>query len=469
MFLRKSYFVGAETLFMAGRLSFEEAPVIRVEPPGPKASAIIAKQDRWETGSRTYTRFFRTAFDVARGSTIRDVDGNVFVDWFAGICVLNLGHHHPAVVEAIRGQLERLVHINEVATEVRVGFLEDLVSSLPGGLRGRAKVMFTVTGADACEAAMSLARWVTKKRTIVAFSGAYHGIHGAVVGVTANYHYREYAGVPSYAVYHLPYPYTYRFPFRVKEGDEAKVVVEMLEALLRDDYAGPGPVGGVIVEPIQGEGGYIVPPDDFLPMLREVTEKHGVPLIVDEVQCGVGRTGRLWACEHAGITPDIVCVGKSIGGGIPFSLIAYREDWDVGLPPGFHLGTYRGNPLGLAAGRAVLRVLREEGLLERVRSKGEEIRGRFEEFQRLFPQIGEVRGKGFMIGVELVEDPSTKAPGNLAARLREEMFRRGVLMHTCGHYGNVMRFMAPLTIEDDLVEAGLSVFEQALRRVVGLG
>ncbi|MEM3655912.1 MAG: aspartate aminotransferase family protein [Thermoprotei archaeon] len=451
---------------MSNRLSFSEAPLIRVEPPGPKASALLAAQDRWETGSRTYSKFFRTAFDVGSGSTIRDVDGNVFVDWFSGICVLNLGHAHPAVLGALRAQLDRLVHINEVPTEARVGFLEDLVSTLPGSLRGHAKVMFTVTGADACEAAMSLARWTTKRRTIVSFSGAYHGVHGAVVGATANYHYREYAGVPPYAVYHLPYPYTYRFPFKVAEGDESKVVVEMLERLLEDEYAGPGPIAGVMVEPIQGEGGYIVPPDDFLPMLREVTEKHSVPLIVDEVQSGVGRTGRIWASEHSGVTPDIMCVGKSIGGGIPFSLIAYREDLDRDLPPGFHLGTYRGNPLGLAAGRAVLGVLRGEGFLDRVRSKGEELKKRFEEFQASIPQIGEVRGKGYMIGVELVDDPVKKTPSKLAGRLREEMFRRGVLMHTCGHYGNVMRFMAPLTIEDDLVTAGLRVFESSLKSLV---
>jgi len=464
--LRKNYFTLRAVVFMSVRLSFNDAPLIRVEPPGPRASELMAKQDRWETGSRTYTRFFRTAFDEGRGSTIRDVDGNIFVDWFSGICVLNLGHAHPAVMEALRTQLDRLVHINEVATEARVGFLEDLVSTLPGSLRGRAKVMFTVTGADACEAAMSLARWTTKRRTIVSFSGAYHGVHGAVVGATANHHYREYAGVPQYAVYHLPYPYTYRFPFRVAEGDEAKVVVEMLEHLLRDDYSGPGPIGGVMVEPIQGEGGYIVPPDDFLPMLREVTDRYSVPLIVDEVQSGVGRTGRIWASEHSGVSPDIMCVGKSIGGGIPFSLIAYREDFDEGLPGGFHLGTYRGNPLGLAAGRAVLRVLRGEGLLERVRSKGEEVKKRFQELQSSVPQIGEVRGKGFMIGVELVDDPVKKTPSALAGKLREEMFRRGVLMHTCGHFGNVMRFMAPLTIEDDLITAGLHVFESSFKKLV---
>ncbi|MEM3711679.1 MAG: aspartate aminotransferase family protein [Thermoprotei archaeon] len=356
-----------------------------------------------------------------------------------------------------------MVHMNEVPNEARVSFLETLNSTLPGSMENNSKIMFTVTGADAFEAAMSLARWTTKRRTIVSFGGAYHGVHGGVIGATANYHYREYAGLPAYAIHHLPYPYTYRFPFRVAEGDEAKVVVEMLEHLLQDEYAGPGPIAGVMVEPIQGEGGYIVPPDDFLPMLREVTEKHSVPLIVDEIQTGVGRTGRIWASEYSGITPDIVCISKSIGGGVPTSLIAYNKDYDTDLPPGFHLGTYRGNPVALAAGDAILKYLRSSNLLEKVVTQGSYIKKRFEEFAKVFQQIGEVRGKGFMIATEMVKDAKTKQPwADLATKLKSEMFSRGVLMHTCGHYGNVLRFMAPLTIEDDLVDKGLDIYFESL-------
>lgn len=447
-------------------LSFPEAPRIVTPPPGPLSKRAIETQNRYETHTRLYTNYFPMAVAEARGSSIKDLDGNVFVDWFAGICVLNLGHRNPVVVSAMKDQLEKIVHINELPTEARTNFLETLVSTLPGGLRNRARVMFTVTGADAVEAAMSLARKITHKRTIVAFGGAYHGVHGAVVGATANRHYRDYAGVPPYEIYHLPYPYTYRFPVKVKEGDESKAVVDMLEYMIKDEYSGVSPIAGVVVEPIQGEGGYIVPPDDFLPMLREVTEKHSVPLIVDEVQSGVGRTGRIWASEHYGITPDIVCISKSIGGGIPLSLIAYRPEYDEQLPPGFHLGTYRGNPIALAAGNAILNYLKTSSLLERVATVGSSVKARFQEIATDVPQVGEVRGKGFMIGVELVNDRDTKEPATeLAKRLRAELFQNGVLMHTCGHYGNVMRFMAPLTIERQLLDRGLEAFDRALHRV----
>jgi 2,4-diaminobutyrate 4-transaminase len=447
-------------------LSFPEAPTIRTQPPGPLSKKAIETQNRYETRTRLYTNFFPMAVAEGKGSSIKDLDGNVFIDWFAGICVLNLGHRHPAVLAAMRDQLEKIVHINELPTEARTNFLETLVSTLPGDLRNHARVMFTVTGADAVEAGMSLARRITGKRTIVAFGGAYHGVHGTVVGATANRHYRDYAGVPPYEIYHLPYPYTYRFPVKVREGDESKAVIDMLEYIIEDEYSGVSPIAGVVVEPVQGEGGYIVPPDDFLPMLREVTERHSVPLIVDEVQSGVGRTGKIWASEHYGITPDIVCISKSIGGGIPLSMIAYRPEYDEELPAGFHLGTYRGNPLALAAGNAILNHLKSSDLLDRVTSIGSSLKARFQEISADVPQVGEVRGKGFMIGLELVTDRHTKEPASeLAKKLRSELFQNGVLMHTCGHYANVMRFMAPLTIEKQLLDRGLVVFDRALHKV----
>jgi diaminobutyrate-2-oxoglutarate transaminase len=452
----------------AEQLSSITAPLIRVPPPGPKSAELLKKQDQYETESRTYTKQFRIAIKRAVGSTVEDVDGNVFVDWFSGICVLNLGHGNPIVKKAMIDQIEKLVHINEVPSETRVAFLETLRSTLPGSLKNMAKVMFTVTGADACEAAIALARFVSKKKTIVAFGGAYHGVAGDIVGATANYHYRDFAGLSQQNVHHLPYPYTYRFPLKIPESDVSKAVVDQLEDLIKDPYAGPGAIGGVIVEPIEGEGGYIVPPDDFLPMLREVTQRHNVPLIVDEIQSGVGRTGRIWASEHANITPDIICISKSIGGGIPGSMIAYRAEYDKGLPPGFHLGTYRGNPVALAAGEAILRHLKTSDLLQRVTSAGSRIKRRFEEFSGEFPEIGEVRGRGFMIATEMVKNRQTKEPGTeIASKVKEGMFSRGVLMHTCGHYSNVLRFMAPLTIEDSLIESGLGIYRESLKAISG--
>ena len=450
-------------------LSFKNAPKIVTELPGPKSKILLQKQDMYETSSRTYTKQFQIAVNKAIGSTIEDIDGNIFIDWFSGICVINLGHNHPVVNKAMVDQIDSLVHINEVPSEARINFLETLNSTLPGRMRDRSKVLFTVTGADACEAAVSLARHVTRKKTIVAFGGAYHGIAGDIVGATANYHYRDYAGLSAQNIYHLPYPYAYRFPINVPEEDISKTVVDQLEYLIKDPYAGPGAIGGVLVEPIQGEGGYIVPPDDFLPMLREVTEKYSVPLIVDEIQTGVGRTGKIWASEYSGISPDIMCISKSIGGGIPTSMIAYKQEYDDDLPPGFHLGTYRGNPVALAAGTAILNYLKSTNLLDSVRVNGEHIKKRFQEVSDDVKQIGEVRGRGFMVSAEIVKDRKTKEPNpDMTARAKNAMFRRGLLMHTCGHYSNVLRHMAPLTIETDLMDRGIDIFRESLEEAASL-
>ncbi len=449
------------------RLSFEKAPVIKETPPGKRSLEILKIQDEIETNARTYTKIFRFAVKEAKGATVKDVDENVYIDWFAGVAVMNMGHSHPTVKKAIMDQLERIVHVPEIPTEIRVEFLKNLVSTLPGNLKNGSKVLFTTTGADACEASTSLARYITGKKTIVAFGGAYHGISGSISSTTGNYHYREFGSFRYENVHHLPYPYSYRFPIKVKEEDISKVVVDQLEYLINDPYAGTGPIAGVLVEPIQGEGGYVVPPDDFLPMLREITDKYSVPLIVDEVQTGVGRTGKIWASEHYNVTPDIMCISKGIGNGIPISMVAYRKEYDEKLPQGFRLGTYRGNPLGLAAGNAVLNILKEEDLLARVSKKGEYLLKRFNELYEKYNVIGEVRGKGYMVGIEIVSDRKKKSPSSdLANRIKENMFKKGVLMHTCGHYSNVLRYMAPLIIEDDLIDKGIEIFEESLKEAV---
>jgi len=402
------------------------------------------------------------AIDYGKGSTVVDMDGNVFIDWFGGVSVMNLGHGNPVVVEAIRKQLDRITHITEVPTEARISYLKNLNSSLPGELKNHSKVLFTVTGADACEAAVSLARYVTKRRTIIAFSGSYHGIAGGIVQATANPHYREYSSFNPHEIFFAPFPYPYRFPF--KGDDISKVVIDYLDYLVSDPYSGISKPAGIIVEPIQGEGGYIVPPDDFLPMLRELADKHSIPLIIDEVQTGIGRTGKMWASQLYGVTPDIMCVSKSVGGGVPISNIVYREEYDD-LPVSFHLGTYRGNPLGLAAGSEVIRYLMNSDVLGRVERDGKYILSKFRDMMSESDIIGDVRGKGFMIGVELVRRGTTEPNQEAAQNLRESLFQKGLLMHTCGHYGNVMRFMAPLTIENDLVDKGLEIFESSLKEV----
>ncbi|HYB07638.1 MAG TPA: aspartate aminotransferase family protein [Nitrososphaerales archaeon] len=440
------------------------APKIVVRPPGPRSKELLRKQEELETRAVVYSKAFPFAIDSADNATVRDVDGNLYIDWVSGISVLNLGHRNPAIAKAVTAQLGKIWHALEIPTETRIGFLERMHSVLPAGLRGRAKIMTTVTGADACETAVAIARRVTGKRTIVAFEGSYHGVHQGAVSLTSSRHYLEYAGVPRQGVFRLPYPYSYRFPLPVeKKGDEGKVVLRYLEHLIEDEHSGLDDLAGIIVEPVEGEGGYIPPPEDFLPGLREITDMAQIPLIIDEVQTGFGRTGKFWGCEVTGTAPDIICVSKSVGAGIPLSLVAYKSEYDKALNEGFHLGTYRGNALAMAAGSASIDYIEKNKLLERVTRLGKKTKAEFEGIASRSKNIGDVRGVGFMIGNEVVESKQTKKPSRaLAVEMRRRLFESGLLMHTCGHYGNVLRFMAPLTIEEPLLDKGLQVFEKGI-------
>ena len=448
-------------------LSFEEAPRIVVKPPGPKSEELLAKQRSLETRVVIYSKAFPVGIDSAKGATVRDVDGNLYVDWVSGICVLNLGHNNPVITAAVRSQLDKIWHSLEIPTPIRIEFLEKMHGVLPGNLKGRAKIMLTITGADACEAAISLAKYATRRNTIIAFGGSYHGIHQGIVSLTSSRQYLRTSGTLRHGVFHLPFPYPYRFPLPIeKKGDEGKVVVRYLEHLLEDEHSGLDEPAGILVEPIQGEGGYIVPPDDFLPGLRELADKFQIPLIIDEVQTGFGRTGKFWGCEVTNTSPDIMCVSKSVGAGLPLSLIAYRQDYDETLPDAFHLGTYRGNPLAMAAGAASIDYIKQENLLAKVERLGEKANSEFERIGNSSKNVGEVRGVGFMIGNEIVESRETrKASKDLAVKLRRAMFENGLLMHTCGHFGNVLRFMAPLIISENLLKKGFEVYEKALKTV----
>jgi 4-aminobutyrate aminotransferase-like enzyme len=392
---------------------------------------------------------------------VEDVDGNRFVDWVAGVSVLNLGHRHPRLVQALERQSARVWHALELPTEVRVDFLRELHESLPGTLRHHAKVLFTVTGGDAVETAVNLADYVQGRPGTVAFAGAYHGVHGGAVNLTSGRRYHATSSFRGGNILRVPFPDLYHPVWDPK--DSAQPYLRYLEHVVTDPHSGFDSVSSILVEPILGEGGYVVPPDDFLPGLRELCDRHDLLLIFDEIQTGMGRTGKLWAGEHWKVTPDLMCVAKSIGGGLPLSLVVYRNDLPKALPAGFHLGTYRANPLALAVGAETLRVMREPGFLSQVEQRGKAVRQRFEDMARSHPSVGDVRGKGFMIGVELVADPMTRSAGTERAKaMRQELLSRGVLMHTCGAFDQVLRFMAPLIIEDELLERGLAQFEGAL-------
>lgn len=446
-------------------MNFMDAPRI-LQYPGPKSLKLIDQMSELETNQEIYKKFWKLAISEAKGATIRDVDNNLFIDCVAGICVVGVGHCNPYVNKAVIEQLDKYWHTLAVASETRVSFLKAVHDILPKGLRGNAKILTTVTGAEAVETSVSLARLITGKKHIITFEGAYHGVHHGAVILTSKKKYQVYAGVPEYGVYRLPFPYSYRFPIKVSSEDISKIIVDYLDHLLTDPHSGIHDVAGVIVEPIQGEGGYIVPPDDFLPMLREVTEKHGILLIIDEIQSGMGRTGKMWCIEHYNVEPDILVISKAIANGLPISLIAYKREFDKDIPPGFHLGTYRGNLLAMAASIKTIEYIKTRNLLSRVTRLGNKLLNEFIEIQNKSKIIGEVRGKGFMIGIELVKDKTSKIPGKeLAENLREELAKNGVLMHTCGHYDNVMRFMAPLIIPEELISRMIDIFKEAIRKI----
>ncbi len=447
-------------------LSFPDAPRIVHPPPGPKSRELLAAQARTETEAIAYPHYFPIAPRVAQGSTIEDVDGNRFIDWVSGVSVLNLGHRHPRLVAALERQAGAIWHALELPTEARVAFLEELEGALPGRLAHRARIYLSVTGGDAVETAVNLADFAQGRHGTVAFSGAYHGVHGGVVNLTGGRRYRATSSFRGGSVIRVPYPNPYRPVLGADEGSAGTIAY--LEHLLGDPGSGVDTVASVVVEPILGEGGYVVPPDDFLPSLREFCDRHDLLLIVDEVQTGLGRTGKLWAVEHARVTPDILCVSKSIGGGLPLAAVAYRADLVKELPRGFHLGTFRGNPLALALGTETLRVLREGDLLDRTASRGEALLRRFRGMAERHPSIGDVRGRGFMVGVEFVRDRTSRAPwGDRAKAMRAALLARGVLMHTAGAWDQVLRFMAPLVIEDELLERGLAAFEDGLESLEG--
>ncbi|MGA7923777.1 MAG: aspartate aminotransferase family protein [Thermoplasmata archaeon] len=441
--------------------SFPDAPRIRHPPPGPKSRELLALQAELETEAVVYPKHFPIAVSEGRGATLEDVDGNRYIDWVAGISVLNLGHRHPRLEKALTEQAQRIWHALELPSAARLDFLKEFRASLPGGLRNHAKVLFTVTGGDAVETAVSIAEFMQGRKGVITFSGAYHGVHGGAVNLTSGRRYRQTSAFRGGPIVRVPFPDPYH-PVFDRDGG-CQDLMRYLEHVVSDPHSGVDEVGSVLLEPILGEGGYVVPPADFLPSVREFCDRHHLLLIVDEVQTGLGRTGKMWACEHGGVTPDLLCTAKTIGGGLPLSAVAYRDDLGKSLPVGFHLGTFRANPLALAVGAETLRVLRDDDWPARTLRRGEKLIDRFRAIASRHPTIGDVRGKGFMIGLELVRDPRQRTPGTEEARsLRHELLSRGVLMHTCGAYDQVMRFMSPLIIEEELLDRGLAQFDEAL-------
>ncbi|MDC0772272.1 diaminobutyrate--2-oxoglutarate transaminase family protein [Streptomyces sp. HD] len=358
---------------------------------------ILRRQSARESAARTYARALPIVPVRARGMTIEGADGRRYLDCLSGAGTLALGHNHPVVLEAIRKVLDSgaPLHVLDLATPVKDAFITELFQTLPPGLADHARVQFCgPAGTDAVEAAFKLVRAATGRTGILAFSGAYHGMTAGALEASG--------GAYDVRVARLPYPQDYRCPFGVGGERGAELAARWTESVLDDPKSGVPRPAGMILEPVQGEGGVIPAPDGWLRSMRQITADRSIPLIADEVQTGVGRTGSFWAVEHSGVTPDVMVLSKAIGGSLPLAVIVYRDDLDA-WQPGAHAGTFRGNQLAMAAGTATLAYVRENGLAERAADLGSRMLSQLRQLAGEFACIGDVRGRGLMIGAEVVE------------------------------------------------------------------
>jgi len=399
----------------------------------------------------------------AANAELWDVEGRRYIDFASGISVLNTGHVHPRVSAAIAAQLAKLTHtcFQVTPTESYVALAEALNALAPG--TGPKKTIFLTTGAEAVENAIKIARFHTKRSAVISFSGGFHGRTLACIALTGKVQpYKAGFGPMLPEIYHLPFPMPYH-------GVTVEHTLDALEQLFKADVD-PTRVAAIIIEPVLGEGGFYAAPPELLRRLRAVCDTHGIVLIADEIQSGFGRTGRMFAIEHAGVEPDLITIAKSVAGGVPLSAVTGKAEIMDAPGPGGLGGTFAGSPLACAAGLAVLEVMREEQLLKRAQEIGRFLSSRLKGLQVRFPCVGEVRNLGAMVALELVKNARADAPdAELTRAVVQAAGRRGLIILSCGVYSNVIRFLAPLTIPDALLKEGCHLFEQALEEVAGKG
>jgi 4-aminobutyrate aminotransferase/(S)-3-amino-2-methylpropionate transaminase len=390
-----------------------------------------------------------------------DVEGRRYIDFASGISVLNTGHLHPKIKAAIAQQLEKLTHtcFQVTPNESYVALAEALNALAP--IHGAKKTIFLTTGAEAVENAVKIARFHTRRSAVIAFSGGFHGRTLACISLTGKVQpYKAGFGPMLPEIYHVPFPMPYH-------GVTVEDSLAALEQLFKGDVD-PARVAALIIEPVLGEGGFYAAPPELLKRLRSLCDTHGIVFIADEIQCGFGRTGRMFAIEHAGVEPDLITIAKSVAGGLPLSAVTGKAHIMDAPGPGGLGGTFAGSPLACAAGLAVLDVMRAERPLTRASEIGRLMRSRLEGLAARFACVGEVRASGAMVALELVKNRRADSPdADITRALVQAAGRRGLIILSCGVYSNVIRFLAPLTIADALLQEGLGLFEQALEEVAG--
>ncbi|MCF2533059.1 diaminobutyrate--2-oxoglutarate transaminase [Yinghuangia sp. KLBMP8922] len=429
------------------------------------------RQARRESAARTYARSLPIVPVRARGMTVEGADGTRYLDCLSGAGTLALGHNHPVVLEAIRGVLdaEAPLHVLDLATPVKDRFVEALFDTLPPEFARDARIQFCgPAGTDGVEAALKLVRTATGRRGVLAFTGAYHGMTAGALAVSGDTAIREAIGPGADEVTRLPYPHAYRCPFGAGGAEGARLAARYTETLLDDPSGGVAAPAAMILEVVQGEGGVVPAPDGWMREMRRITDERGIPLVVDEVQTGLGRTGAFWAVEHSGVVPDVMVISKAVGGSLPLAVVVYRGDLDRWWP-GAHAGTFRGNQLAMAAGTATIGFIRENRLDEHAARLGARLTAGLRELMAAHDEIGDVRGRGLMIGVEIVDphaavgrDGVLPPAPELAAAVRAEALDRGLIVELGGRHGTVVRLLPPLTMTESQADAVLQRLADAV-------
>jgi diaminobutyrate-2-oxoglutarate transaminase len=434
----------------------------------------LNQQERWESNARSYPRKFPICIAKAQGIYVTDAQGKTFIDCLGGAGTLALGHNHPLVIEAVEQVLRsgQPLHTLDLMSPTKATFIDEVLDSLPAGLADNVKIQFCgPSGADAVEAAIKLAKTATGRGTMLSFHGAYHGMTHATLAVSGNKEPKDPVRNLMADVHFLPYPHAYRCPFGVGGEQGERLSINYIKHVLDDSHSGISAPAGVILEAVQGEGGVIPCPDNWLNQLSALTRQRQIPLMLDEVQAGIGRTGKMFAFEHADILPDIIIASKAIGGGLPMSLVIYKQELDR-WTPGAHTGTFRGNVLAMAAGTATLRYLKQDGFLEHVTRQGQNLLGHCRQLQQHCDIIGDVRGRGLMVGVEIVDPRGetdmqghSPASGVLARQVQQACFDRGLIIELGGRADATMRFLPPLIISEQEIAEVCDIFAAAVMEV----
>ncbi|MFC0332022.1 aspartate aminotransferase family protein [Paenibacillus sepulcri] len=436
-----------------------------------KNKMYLESQEARESSARSYPRRLPIAILEAEGIHIKDMDGKIYYDCLAGAGTLALGHNHPVVIEAIRQLIDnkRPLHTLDLTTPLKEHFVDELFASLPEEFARSARIQFCgPTGGDAIEAAIKLVKTATGRRSILSFQGGYHGSTHATMSLSGTPGQKEKVQGLMPDVHFLPYPYAYRCPFGAG-GDQTHLLSSRyIENLLNDPESGILPPCAMIFEVVQGEGGSIPAPVEWIREMRRITREHNIPLIIDEVQTGIGRTGKLFAFEHAGIIPDVLVLSKAIGGSLPLSVMIYNDQLDV-WKPGAHIGTFRGNQMAMAAGLATLKYVKENDIPAKAEERGKQLMSRLNGLKEQAACIGDVRGRGLMVGVEVVNENGGldqlghyPAYPRLASRIQQECLKRGLILEVGGRHSSVMRFLPPLIVTEEQIDDITRIFGEAV-------